>query len=158
GTTNLLEDPLKLALTDKMELLLKLDASAVPAVNVSGRVEGLLTTPGVRVVLTNPVFGSVESSVKPDGSFAFSKIVAGVYIARLSLSGIQAAKQILVSDKDLTDVIITYPREFVVAGHILVEGDKAGALPEVVLDAKNSAGRSTISSIVNGGVTILNLK
>ena len=69
-----LKNPLRVAVTDTAELRVTFDAAAITPVSVTGRVNGLLTTQGVRVVLTNPVFGSVESAVSSDGSFAFSKV------------------------------------------------------------------------------------
>jgi len=106
---------------------------------VSGRVVDLLSTTGVRIVLwnPNPALGSHETSVSPDGSFAFSNIVPGTYIARLSISGLTVGKQVTVADRDLTDVVITYPREFIVGGHIIVEGNTE-ATPSVTLEARDT--------------------
>jgi hypothetical protein len=119
-----------------------------------------LTTQGVRVVLTNPVFGSLESAVSSDGSFAFSRVIPATYTARLSLSGLSAGRAIAVGNRDVTDVIIDYPREFMVSGHIIVEGGPAGAPPQVVLEAKNAAGAARTSNTVNldSGVIMLNVK
>jgi hypothetical protein len=158
ATTDLLKNPLRVVKTDSAELAVTFDATGVTPVNVSGRVAGLLTTQGVRVVLMSPVLGSVEAPVNADGSFAFARVIPGSYLARLSLSGISAGSSITVGNRDVTDAIITYPREFVVTGHTIVEGGAAGASPQVVLEAKPGAGRSTTSNIVNGGVIMLNVK
>ena len=160
GAIDLLKNPLRVAASENAELRVTFDTTRVTPVNVSGRVNGLLTTQGVRVVLMSPIFGSVEAPVNPDGSFAFAKIVSGNYTARLSLSGFSAARSISVGNRDVTDVIINYPREFVVTGHTIVEGD-SGAAPQVVLearDAKSGAGVTRTSNIVNSGVIMLNLK
>src|SRR5262249_10276099 len=120
GTTDLMKNPIRITSADTAELRVILDATAMTPVKVSGRVADLLTAQGVRVVLANSVFGSVEAPISPDGSFAFSKVLPGTYIARLSLSGLSAGTQITVTDRDLTDVLITYPRRFIVAAHVIV--------------------------------------
>jgi hypothetical protein len=158
GTTDLLKNPIRIAPTDSAELHVTLDATAITPVKVSGRVGDLLTTQGVRVVLTNPVFGSVEAPVSSDGSFAFSKVLPGTYIARLSLSGLSAGKQITVADRDLTDVLITYPRQFIVAAHVIVE-NAAAASPAIVLEAKPTGAAGSGGSSLNvNNVVMLNLK
>jgi hypothetical protein len=158
GTTDLLKNPIRVAANDTSELRLTLDATAVTPVNVTGRVTGLLTPQGVRVVLMSPVLNSVEASVNPDGSFAFSRVIAGNYNARLSLSGISAATQLTVRNTDVTDLVLNYPREFIVSGHVLVEGGVTGPAPQITLEAKNAAGLSRTSSPANDGVLLLNIK
>jgi len=156
GTSDLSNNLLQIASTDKAELRVTFDTSAVTTVNVSGRVNGLLTTQGVRVVLMNQALGNVEAAVQADGSFAFSRVLPGNYNARLSLSGLSAATQVVVRNQDINNVVITYPREFVVAGHVIVEG-AATAAPQLTVEAK-SASLSRSSSIVNRGVIMLQLK
>jgi len=158
GATDLLKNPLRVAATDTAELRLAFDATAVKPVTVSGRVAGLLRTQGVRVVLMSPFFPSVEAPISPDGSFAFSNVIPGNYFGRLSLSGLAAGTTINVANKDITDALITYPRDFIVTGHTIVEGGNAGGTPVVMLDAKNAAGVSKTSGIVNAEVIMLNLK
>lgn len=161
GTTDLLKNPIRVGTADRQELRVTFDASAITSVKVSGRVENLLTTQGVRVVLTHPVYGGTEANVEPDGSFAFAKVIPGNYTARLSLSGLSAAKAITVSNQDLTGVVITYPRDFIVTGHILVEGGSTEEAPSITLDAKDVQGRaggSTTTISLTTGVLMLNLK
>jgi hypothetical protein len=158
GTTDLLKNPIRISPADTAELHVTLDATALTPVSVSGRVADLLTTKGVRVVLGNPVFGSVEAPLNSDGSFAFSKVLPGNYIARLSLSGLSAGKQITVADHDLTDVLITYPRQFIVAAHVIVE-NAAAASPGIVLEAKPTSGGGAGGSSTNiNNVVMMNLK
>ncbi len=157
GTTDLLKNSLRVAAGDAGELRVTLDASAVTPVNVRGRVVGLLTTQGVRVVLMSPILSSIEAPVNTDGSFAFSKIIPGSYVARLSLSGLSAGSPVTVRNADVNDVVINYPREFVVSGHILVEGD-ANASPSITLEARDAGGRSTVAMMVNSGVILFTLK
>jgi hypothetical protein len=85
-------------------------------------------------------------------------VLPGTYIARLSLSGLSAGTQLTVTDRDLTDVLITYPRRFIVAAHVIVEG-AASASPGLLLDAKPAGGSGRgDSSINNNNVVMLNLK
>jgi hypothetical protein len=129
-------------------LRVTLDASSIPTVTVIGRVTNLITTRGVRVVLWSPLSGGQETSVNSDGSFVFSKVLPGTYVARVSLSGLPVTRQFSVTDHDVTDLIIDYPREFVVATHVLVEGGSAEAAPSIVVDAKNTktgASRTALS-------------
>jgi hypothetical protein len=159
GTADLLKDPLRISAGAGAELRVTFDAGAITPVKVSGRVADLLTTQGVRVVLTHPVLGSIESTVAADGSFAFSKVMPGTYVARLSLSGLSTARQIAVADRDITDLVLTYPREFVVAGHIIVEGEP-DASPSVVLEARETkaGGGSPRTALNANNVVMLNLK
>src|SRR5262249_49759198 len=87
------------------------------------------------------------------------RVLPGNYVARLSLSGLAAARQVTVADRDLTDVIIAYPREFVVASHILIEGGPSDDAPAVVLEAKGlkPASASWTALSVNN-LAMLNIK
>src|SRR5215471_5114647 len=158
GATDLLKNPLRVTTQDSAELRVVLDASSITAFKVSGRVTDLLTTTGVRVVLAHPVFGSVEAPVSPDGSFVFPDVFPGNYVARLSVSGLTAGRQVTVADHDLTDVVITYPREFIVGGHIVVEGD-AGATPSITVEARDSKrGGDPWTALSVNNVTMLRVK
>jgi len=158
GAIDLLKNPLRVTSADTAELRVTFDVAEVKAVNVSGRVNGLLTTQGVRVVLMSPSLGSTEASINPDGSFAFQKVMPGNYIVRLSLSGLSAGTTLRVSDRDVTDMVINYPREFIVTGHTIVEGGAAaGVESQVVLEAKSGT-LSRLSNVVNSGVLMFNLK
>jgi hypothetical protein len=157
GTADLLKNPVHIAAADKTELRVTFDATAITSVKVSGQVANLLTTQGVRVVLMNPVSGSFETSVNPDGSFVFPRVIPGNYVARLSLSGLTASKQVSVADRDVTDVLITYPRQFVVGGHVIVEGAGANAdVPEVTLEARqlNGSDVARSPSLVTGTILL----
>ena len=121
--------------------------------NVSGKVTGLLTTQGVRVVLQGGNLGTgVESPVSPDGSFAFSDILPGNYSARLSLSGHVVAGSVTVGNNDVTNLVINYPRLFSIGAHVLVEGDAAdsGNVPPITLTATSATGSVVSSSPASG--------
>jgi hypothetical protein len=158
GSTDLLKNPLHVALNDTAELSIVVDASGVRPHNISGKVTGLLTTQGVRVVLQGGSLGTgVESPVAPDGSFGFTDILPGNYSARLSLSGEVISTAVIVNATDITNVTINYPRRFYITGHVVVEGDTADppAIPALTLEARSSTGAVTTSSRESGGVVIL---
>jgi hypothetical protein len=161
GTTDLLKNPLRAAATDTAELQLTFDAGGITLVKVSGQVANLITTHGVRVVLMHPTFGAREAPVNSDGSFLFPKVMPGDYVARLSLSGLAAGRQVTVADHDVTDVVITYPRVFIVSGHVLIEGGAADSAPSLVLEAKDpketKPGPAATASTI-GNLIMLNVK
>jgi hypothetical protein len=158
GSTDLLKNPLHIALDDKAELSIVVDASGVRPHNISGKVTGLLTTQGVRVVLQGGSLGTgVESPVAPDGSFGFADILPGNYSARLSLSGQVISTSVTVGATDVTNVRINYPRRFFITGHVVVEGDTADppAIPVVTLEARSPTGVVSSSSRASEGIVIL---
>jgi hypothetical protein len=149
GATDLLKNPLHIAISDMSEIAIAVDATQVTLHNISGKVTGLLTTQGVRVVLQGGNLGTGEESpVAPDGSFAFAGILPGNYSARLSLSGEVISTSVNVGTSDVTDLRITYPRRFHVLAQVLVEGDTSDApnVPPIVLEGRSSAGTVAASS------------
>ena len=158
GTTDLLKNPMRVALTDTAEIAIAVDATTVKPHNVSGKVTGLLTTQGVRVVLQGGNLGTgVESPVSPDGSFAFTDILPGNYSARLSLSGHVVAGSVNVGNNDVTNLLINYPRLFSIGAHVLVEGDAADSMnvPPITLTATSATGSVVSSSPASGPPTPL---
>ncbi|HLQ77111.1 MAG TPA: hypothetical protein VK210_07135 [Terriglobia bacterium] len=150
GTTDLLTDPLKITEADSAELTIVLGTSTpVPWVSVSGKVNGLTNPLGVRLVLTGTPLGSpLEAPLGADGSFSFSRILPGSYLARVSLSGLQQISAPLsVTNKDVTGFAISVPPGYAIAGQVLVEGAPVGfASPVVVLEARSSTGAITAST------------
>jgi hypothetical protein len=149
GTTDLLKNPMRVALTDTAEIAIAVDATTVKPHNVSGKVTGLLTTQGVRVVLQGGNLGTgVESPVSPDGSFAFTGVLPGNYSARLSLSGHVVAASVNVGNNDVANLVINYPRLFSIGAHVLVEGDAADSMnvPPITLVATSATGSVASSS------------
>ena len=152
GATDLLKNPLHIAGSDTSEMAITVDATQVKLHNISGKVTGLLTTEGVRVVLQGGNLGTgEESAIAPDGSFAFAGILPGNYFARISLSGEQIGTGVNVGSGDVTDLRITYPRRFHVITQVLVEGDTGDApnVPPIVLEGRSSAGAVTASTSVS---------
>jgi hypothetical protein len=162
GVGDLLKNPLHIALSDTSEIAIAVDATQVKLHNISGKVTGLLTTEGVRVVLQGGNLGTgEESAVAPDGSFAFAGILPGNYSARISLSGEQIGTSVNVGSSDVTDLRITYPRRFHVITQVLVEGDNTDApnVPPIVLEGRSSAGAVTASTTVSDipGIMLLTI-
>jgi hypothetical protein len=153
GSTDLRKSPvIKVALTDTAEFAIVLDATGVRPHNISGKVNGLLTTQGVRVVLQGGNLGTgVESPVATDGSFSFPDVLPGNYSARLSLSGHVISTNVIVGNSDAS-VTINYPRLFSIGAHVLVEGDSADPpnIPPVTLEARSSTGAVVRSSPSSG--------
>jgi hypothetical protein len=160
GNTDLLKNPLRVAAADTAELQLAFDTGGITLVKVSGQVANLITTHGVRVVLTHPTFGSLEAPVNTDGSFLFPRVMPGSYLARLSLSGLTAMNQVTVADHDVTDVVLRYPRTFIVSGHVLIEGSGSDPAPSFILEAKDTkpgAGPPTTGASINN-LVMMNVK
>jgi hypothetical protein len=158
GSVDLLKNPMRVALTDTAEIAIAVDATTVKPHNISGRVTGLLTTQGVRVVLRGGNLGTgVESPVAPDGSFGFTDILPGNYSARLSLSGHVISASVNVGNNDVTNLVITYPRLFSIGAHVLVEGDAADSMnvPSITLVATSTTGSVTSSSTASSTPTPL---
>jgi hypothetical protein len=158
GSTDLLKNPIHVALNDTAELSIVVDASGVKPHNISGKVTGLLTTQGVRVVLQGGSLGTgVESPIASDGSFGFTDILPGNYAARLSLSGQVVGTSVTVGATDVTNVTINYPRRFFITGHVVVEGDTADppVIPVVTLEARSSTGVVTSSTRESEGAIML---
>src|SRR5262249_42570628 len=89
------------------------------------------------------------------------KVMPGNYIARLSLSGLTAARPVAVGNQEVTDVVINYPREFIVGGHVIVEGAGTAEPPVVTIeakDAKNPTSPSRTASSITNGVLLMNVK
>ena len=151
GSTDVLRNTVRIAANDTSEIAITFDATGVTPRNVSGFVRNLLTTQGVRVVLQGGTLGTgVESPIAADGSFSFKDIPPGNYSARLSLSGLVVSTSVRVDNKDVTNVIINHPRRFVVAAHVVVDGDTGEApAPPVTLEARHTSGQVVTSSVIS---------
>jgi len=151
GSTDVLKGPVRIAANDTSEIAITFDATGVAPRNVSGFVRNLLTTQGVRVVLQGGGLGTgVESPVAPDGSFSFKDIPPGSYTARLSLSGLVVTTPLRVDNRDVTDLIISHPRRFAVAAHVVVDGDTGAApTPPVTLEARHTSGQVVTSAVIS---------
>jgi hypothetical protein len=116
-------------------------------VTVSGRAilpPGQPMTVIQRVMLVNPN-GTNSTTIKPDGSFEFSKVLPGSYslfTVASSSSGIQALPvSLLVVDKDVSGIELVLVAAFNVTGAVVVEGD--GLRPRLVLSFFSRKGGTT---------------
>jgi hypothetical protein len=115
GAQNLLTTPLSFTGSSTEELRVSLRA-AIPPATVRGRVVGIASLPsGSHVWLTD--FGgnqrTLETSINPDGSFAFARVAAGTYSIRLSTPGLPAttaATPVVVAGNDVSGVEISSAR------------------------------------------------
>jgi hypothetical protein len=60
-----------------------------------------------KVELTGPVFGALQTAIRPDGSFDFPIMVPGLYIARLLQVPEFNPVEVVVTDQPLTTVTLT---------------------------------------------------
>ena len=103
GSADLSKDPLNIAAADTAELVIILGAPRLGS--ISGRVTGLKSTEGVRMVLRNNTPGtSWEAPLAADGSFVLTKVNPGTYSLRVSYGGIGTAKQVVLANDDIEDV------------------------------------------------------
>jgi len=146
GSTDLTKDPLNITVTDTAELVIVLNAPRLGS--MSGRVTGLHSTEGVRVVLRNNTPGVAwEAPLAADGSFVLTKVFPGPYTLRVSYGGLQTSRQIVMGNEDLKDIDLAVSSERILIGHVVVENLAA---PDVVLQARNAEG--VVSSYISGTV------
>jgi hypothetical protein len=114
GSTNLLEDLLKVSATNGEELHLALVNSAKP-VKVSGRIEGadlntIAKTP-VRITMRSPSFVlPLTVDVRSDGTFEFSQVFPGNYRIQAETdpsSSQQIFAPVVVGEKEIKDLVVT---------------------------------------------------
>jgi hypothetical protein len=142
GATDLTKDALNVGPADTATLVVTLGSPRLGA--ISGRVTGLKSTEGVRVVLRTPSPGLAwEAPVAPDGSYKLTKVFPGTYSLRVSYAGIVTAKQVVLGNEDLTGVDLEMSKERVLIGHILVE---TGTPPDLMVQVKPSTGGSSFTS------------
>jgi hypothetical protein len=167
GGVDLRSNPLKISPDDSAELRINLAVNGpVPAVRVSGRVTGLAPGQVQRIALREPTGGdlsaALETSIGADGAFTFPKVLPGNYIVYLRL---RAQTRVTVGDKDVTDLVVAYPQDILVSGHVILEGTQA-AIPAILVEGNGkpatSQPRATgtfILSLGNGenSITVRNI-
>jgi hypothetical protein len=143
GGVDLLQNPLKVSANDPAELLINLAvAGPPPTVSVSGRVTGI--TPGqvLRISLREPTGGelsaALETSIGPDGAFTFPKVLPGNYIVYLRL---RAQTQVTVGNSDVTGLVVAYPQDILVSGHVILEGPQ-GVIPAIIAESNGKTATS----------------
>lgn len=140
GGVDLLRSPLKISSDDSAELLINLAVNGPsPAVSVSGRVTGIAPGQVLRIALREPTGGelsaALETSVGPDGAFTFPKVLPGNYIVYLRL---RAQTRVTVGNTDVTGLIVAYPQDILVSGHVIVEGAQT-AIPAIIVEGNGKA-------------------
>jgi len=117
GATNLLSSPMKLTDDDSLEIKVQFALDpAVPSGSVRGHVAGVdALRNSVQLVLNGVTsFSSFETSLDPDGSFAFSKIPQGTYLPTLTsvrFSGLLSPATVVVAGSDPFDIELTVPKQ-----------------------------------------------
>jgi hypothetical protein len=158
GGVDLLRDPLKISSDDSAELLIGLAIDGPsPAVSVSGRVTGIVPGQFLRIALREPTGGNLsaalETSLGADGTFTFPKVLPGTYIVYL---GLRTQTQVTVGNKEVTGLTVAFPRDILVAGHVIAEGAQT-ALPAIIVEGngkpatlQNRATGTFVLSLENG--------
>jgi len=141
GGVDLLRSPLKVSSNDSSELLINLAVNGPsPAVSVSGRVTGLGPGQIKRISLRESSGGelsaALETTIGADGAFTFPKVLPGNYIVYLRLL---SQPPVVVGNKDVTDLIVAFPKEILVSAHVIAEGIPTPP-PTISLEGKGPAG------------------
>lgn len=159
GDADLRRTPLRLGPADAAEeLRITLErTTASTGVAVRGRVTGLASgIRNLRVSLSGNFPLPEEVPVSDDGSFTFLQIPPGVYSARL-IGGAgfpPSLVSITVGATDVAGVLIEIPKQFLVRGHVVVDGAGSNPVPPVSLDARNTAGQIISSALANGSFSM----
>jgi hypothetical protein len=155
---DLLRSPLKVGPDNSAELLIELATNGPsPAVSVSGHVTGIPPGQVRRIALREPTGGdlsaALETSIGADGAFTFPNVLPGNYTVYLRL---RAQTRVTVGNKDVTGLTVAYPRDILVAGHVIVEGAQA-IIPAITIESKGPTGtaesraaRTFVLSLGNG--------
>jgi len=143
GGVDVLRNPLRVSAGDSGELVINLAVKGpAPTVSVSGRVTGI--TPGqvLRISLREPSGGQIsaalETSVAADGSFKFSNVLPGNYIAYFRL---RAVTQVRVGNTDVTGVVVAVPQDILTSGHVILEGPQ-GTIPAILVESNGKTATS----------------
>jgi hypothetical protein len=124
GSANLETEPMRVSRADSAELRVVLTPT-LKSFQVSGRVSGLSPDRQreARVRLEGDMFTSLEVPVTSDGSFTFDKVAQGAYRARVFPELPTAPPvQVVVVDRDVTNLEIALPLLREIHGRMAVEG------------------------------------
>ena len=138
---DLTRNPLKVTSEDSAELVIDIAVSGPPpTVSVSGHVTGLAPGQIKRISLRESSGGDIsaalETTIGPDGSFTFPKVLPGNYIVYMRLL---SQTPVIVGDKDVTNVVVTFPSEILVSAHVIAEGIQT-PVPTIGLVGNGAAG------------------
>jgi hypothetical protein len=122
GSTNLLEQPLKIGVGETPQITVLLGVSSPPPwVKVSGRVTGYKA---MQFALINPTSGDAQFTTgKPDGTFEFAMVLPGLYdVEATTPIGSGTTRITVVAGKDVTDIAIKTPPARDIPGRVVVDG------------------------------------
>jgi hypothetical protein len=129
GTTDVLKNPLKVAMSDTAELRVTLTTPNLAPVRVSGKLAGVDDSIFSRGPITATVSGTGNTAaltvpVRPDRSFEFPEVFPGNYSVRVTGGGILNSPNVPVTvvNTDITNIEIAVPRQKEVAGRVILDG------------------------------------
>jgi hypothetical protein len=149
GSTNLLEQPLKIGVGEtpqvRVMLSLNLDFAGIKPVSVSGRINGLKSATNARVMLIAPVIDvPLAAPVNPDGTFSFPRVFPGQYQAEFVFNGAQIQAGVNVGNTNKSDVVLNYTRRFMLTGQVVMEGLPLNTTPvPVTVEVRRTDGVGT---------------
>jgi len=129
GTTDVLKNPMKVAMSDTAELRVTLTTPNLAPVHVGGRLTGVDDAIFARGAVTATMRGigniaSLTTPVRPDRSFEFPEVFPGTYSVRVAGAGIVNSPDVpvAVASSDLTNIEIAVPRQKEITGRVILEG------------------------------------
>lgn len=120
GSTNLLEQPLRIDVGETPQITILLGVSSPPPwVKVSGRVTGYKAA---EFALINPVGGDIQfTTARPDGTFEFAMVLPGLYDVEANTPiGSGTTRITVAAGKDLTDIAIKTPAARDIPGRVVI--------------------------------------
>ncbi len=121
GSTNLLEQPLRVGVGETPQVTVLLGVSSPPPwVKVSGRVTGYRAT---EIALSGPGAASDVQFIvpKPDGTFEFAAVLPGSYSLEANTTiGSASTPIVVVSGKDITNIVIKTPAAREIPGRVVI--------------------------------------
>jgi hypothetical protein len=125
GDHDLLKSPLQIVTTDKpVQIAVRLAASS--GVTVGGHVTGLAGEKQPARISLNGIVSNVslDAGVNADGSFSISKVMPGVYAARVTMGSSVSSPPlaVVIPNKDVADISIACPPPIEVSGRVTVDG------------------------------------
>jgi hypothetical protein len=129
GSVNLLTQPLKLdGANSTVRVAATLAAST--GIRLSGRLRGALDelpdVPTRRISLAGTATETfATTTVNPDGTFEFTRLLPGTYAAQVSLTSLVSSSPVVVAvpDKDTSDLEVAIPGLQQVYGRVAVDGN-----------------------------------
>jgi hypothetical protein len=147
--TDVLKQPLKISKDDADDLQIAFDSdSSLPFGNISGTITGIDPQSGnIRLELNGVTsFSTLETSVGADGSFSFSKIPQGTYMAIISgtgVSGFTTPSTVVVSGSDVFSLQLAAPNGQTLLEPSSSDDDPTGVVVTSLTGSRQSANESS---------------